>query len=485
MSISGSFSSALSGLTAAARAAEVVSSNIANAMTDGYGRRELTLSARVIGGTGQGVMVGGVTRRSDPVVIGDRRLADAGSGARDTTAKFLNRLESIVGSPDDATSLNSRIADFDTALLEATSRPESEPRLANVMQTAKALAAHIADAGGQIQDARAEADNQIESQVAQLNTALARVADLNGQIRANSGTGRDSSALIDQRQQVIDGISKIVPLREVPRDNGPVALFTTGGAVLLDGRPAELGFTPAGVIVPGMTQANGALSGLTLNGKPLSTAAEGGPISGGSLAAQFAIRDDLAPKAQEKLDAVARDLVERFANPAIDGTRTTGQPGLFTDDGLAFSASNETGLAQRLQVNSAADPAQGGALWRLRDGLGASAAGASGNAQMLKNMQTALTAARNPVSGGFMAGARSFATLSADVISGIATARVNADDEASFATAQLGTLRSMELEQGVDTDQEMQSLLQIETAYAANAKVISTIGDMMQTLLEM
>ena len=71
------------------------------------------------------------------------------------------------------------------------------------------------------------------------------------------------------------------------------------------------------------------------------------------------------------------------------------------------------------------------------------------------------------------------------MISGIATARVNADDEASFATAQLGTLRSMELEQGVDTDQEMQSLLQIETAYAANAKVISTIGDMMQTLLEM
>ena len=85
MSISGSFSSALSGLTAAARAAEIVSSNIANAMTDGYGRRELTLSARVIGGTGQGVMVGGVTRRSDPVVIGDRRLADAASGARDTT----------------------------------------------------------------------------------------------------------------------------------------------------------------------------------------------------------------------------------------------------------------------------------------------------------------------------------------------------------------------------------------------------------------
>ncbi|EKD61720.1 MAG: hypothetical protein ACD_54C00129G0001, partial [uncultured bacterium] len=52
MSISGGLSSALSGLNAAARAAEIVSSNIANAMTEGYGRRELQTSARSLGGSG-------------------------------------------------------------------------------------------------------------------------------------------------------------------------------------------------------------------------------------------------------------------------------------------------------------------------------------------------------------------------------------------------------------------------------------------------
>ena len=47
MSISGSLSSALSGLTAASRAAEIVSSNIANAATPGYGRREVLTSVEV------------------------------------------------------------------------------------------------------------------------------------------------------------------------------------------------------------------------------------------------------------------------------------------------------------------------------------------------------------------------------------------------------------------------------------------------------
>jgi flagellar hook-associated protein 1 len=78
MSISGALSSSLSGLTAAARAAEVVSSNIANARTEGYGRREVQLSARSVGGTGQGVQVDAVRRMVDLVLLTDRRIAQSG-----------------------------------------------------------------------------------------------------------------------------------------------------------------------------------------------------------------------------------------------------------------------------------------------------------------------------------------------------------------------------------------------------------------------
>ena len=42
---------------------------------------------------------------------------------------------------------------------------------------------------------------------------------------------------------------------------------------------------------------------------------------------------------------------------------------------------------------------------------------------------------------------------------------------------------SLELEDGVDTDAELQRLLLIEQAYAANARMIETVDDMMQALL--
>ena len=130
-----------------------------------------------------------------------------------------------------------------------------------------------------------------------------------------------------------------------------------------------------------------------------------------------------------------------------------------------------------------ADPQQGGALWHLRAGLGAIAPGDPGNAQLLQDWQSALTAQHNPASGGFSSGSRSFGTLAADMVSTIATARLTAESESSFAAARLDTLRSTELGNGVDTDQEMQTLLLIEQAFAANAKVISATSDMIKTLM--
>ena len=206
---------------------------------------------------------------------------------------------------------------------------------------------------------------------------------------------------------------------------------------------------------------------------------------GGSLAAQFAVRDSLAPEAQAKLDALARDLLERFSDPAVDPTLALGAPGLFTDNGQAFVASNEPGLAQRLRLNAAIDPRQGGNLWHLRDGVNAAAPGPPGNASGLVALQSALGTARTPASGQFMTGARSFSALHGDMLSSMVAQRLTGETEASYAAARADALTQMELGQGVDTDQEMQSLLLIEQAYTANAKVVQTIGQLIETLLGM
>ena len=483
MSISASLSSALSGLTAASRRAEVVASNVANAMTEGYGRRELEVSARSVGSTGQGVQVDGVTRHADLAVINDRRRAQAEASDQDQRATALRRIDSTLGAPDDPASLTARVALLENALIAATAQPASEARLSQVTDAVRGIAAKFGAITTDIQTSRTEADNRIKSEVDQVNTALTRIADLNSKVRATAGAGRDPSALIDQRQQVIDSVAAIIPLREVPRDGGQLALVTPGGAVLLDGAAAKLGFAPVATVVAGMTQGSGTLSGLTLNGRPIATSGETSPIAGGSLAGHFAVRDELAPEAQTRLDAVARDLIERFASPSVDPTLSAADAGLFTDNGAAFLPANETGLAGRLALNAAVDPLLGGDLRRLRDGLAATSPGAVGDSSQLTRLQTALTAQRSPVSGDFMPGNRSFATLTADLASGVATARLNAETGHSFASARADALHSAEMQGGVDTDQEMQNLLTIEQAYSANAKVIQTVDDMIKTLL--
>lgn len=480
MSISATLSSALSGLTAAARAAEIVSSNVANAQVEGYARRELQVAPRAVGAAGQGVQVVGVTRITDRVLTGDRRLAEAAAAGAEVRAGFQAGIEALLGSPEVAGSLTARIADFDAALIAAASRPDADTRLAAVAEAAVAVTRGLAAASDGVQAAREQADGRIAAGVGRISEALAGVAALNRQIIGLSATGRDVTGLQDQRQRLIDGIAAQVPLREVDRGGGAVALYTANGATLVEGtRSAQLGFTATPVIAPGMAVGAG-LSGLTLDGRAVGTGPDG-LLGGGALAADFAVRDRDAPQVQAQLDALALELSSRFGAGGPDATISPGQPGLFTDGGAVTV--NVVGLAGRLALNAAADPAQGGALFRLRDGLGAAAPGATGDATLLVALQAALTAPREPASASLPPGARGVAAMAGQVASGVAQDRLSAETEASFASARSETLRTLERAGGVDTDVELQNLLVIEKAWAANAQVLRTVDEMMSLLL--
>ncbi len=485
MTITSSLSNALSGLTAASRAAELVSANVANAQTEGYGRRELELAPRYLGGTSGGVNVAGVRRDVDIQVVQDRRLADAAVGYNETVADFRADLERALGTPDDTGALSGRVAAFEAALIEAASRPDNAARLSAVVDAATNLASKLNTVSDKVQSARMNADAAIDAQVTRLNAGLKQVQSLNVKIKEAQARGQDPSSLLDMRQKAVDDISSIIPLKQVDRAFGQIALFTPGGAILLDGKAAELGFSKVGVIVPEMTRASGGLSGLSINGKEVRTSGSNSPIEGGSLAALFEIRDELATGAQSRLDAVARDLIGRFQDPSVDPTLTAGDPGLFTDSGAAFDVADEIGLSSRIAVNALVDPDRGGALWRLRDGLGATTPGDAGDSTLLQALNAALTSERVAASGDFLGVARSASGLAADFLSRVGMERTAAESQQSYAVAQQDSLALMEFENGVDTDHEMQKLMLIEQAFAANAKVISTVGEMLQAIMEL
>ncbi|RBI84645.1 flagellar hook-associated protein FlgK [Rhodosalinus halophilus] len=477
MSLSASLSNALSGLSAASRAAELVSSNISNALTPGYGPRSLQLSARAEGAAG-GVRVDGVMRDVDPVLISDRRRADAALGRATAEADYLARLENVLGTPDDPGALSARVAELETALLAAAGEPAAPQRLDAAVMAAERLASGLRNASSEVQAMRVEADTDIGRMVERMNAALARVHDLNSAVVAAGVRGEDTSGLLDQRQRAIDDLAELVPLRELARPGGAVALYTQGGATLLDGSPVEIGFARSGVITANMTAADGDLSGLTVDGRPVPV----DRFAGGRLESRFLVRDDLAVSAQAGLDALARELIARFEDGLPDPTLAPGAPGLFTDAGAAFAAGAETGLAGRVEVNDAVRPETGGASWRLRDGLGAATPGPAGDGALLTAMQTAVAEARPPVAGGFGSVPRGVAALAADLAAQVSTRLVDAEARQSHAAAQHTEIALAERRLGVDTDSEMQRLMVIEQLYGANARMIRAIDEMMDTL---
>lgn len=101
MTLINTLNNAMSGLTASARKAKVVSSNLANALTEGYGRRDVDMSAAQLGNIGTGVRVLAVTRFVDAGLLADRRLSDASRAGDERRAGVLSRLEQSLGSAND------------------------------------------------------------------------------------------------------------------------------------------------------------------------------------------------------------------------------------------------------------------------------------------------------------------------------------------------------------------------------------------------
>ncbi|MDA8746693.1 flagellar hook-associated protein FlgK [Litoreibacter sp.] len=476
MSLTSALSNARSGLAAATRSAEIVSSNVANALTEGYGRRELALSSAVLGRDGAGVRISGVERVVNQVAINERRLADAAHGFARQDALFYGRLEAALGSPETATSLTGRIATLEASLVAAAASPQSLPQLGAVASAAQNLAQSINSASGVIRAEREAADRSIGDQVALINSNLSAVADINDQIRTQSTSGFDTSALKDQRQQLIDQISDLIPIKEIPRDHERVALITTNGTILVEDHAAQFGFETTPTIVPEMTLATGALSGLTISGAGSLVGSALSAISGGTLAATFAVRDQTSVDAQAQLDGLARDLIERTSDPLVDST-LAGGAGLFSDADAPFNPTTETGLASRLSVNSRVDPAQGGEYWRIRDGIGAVIQGPPGDISTLSSLADTMRATSS------FSSKPPFSSTASAFQSTMGAARFQSESDVAFSLAQVTAFGDAERSVGVDTDQEMQKLLSIEQSYAANAKVIEAIDQMMQSLL--
>ena len=487
MGIATALTNAKLGLSASARLADTISNNVSNAMTPGFGRRSTEINSLSLGGLGSGARIGATTRTEAPYLTTERRALDASLGATATRSDSYARLLEAFGEPGSPGALSTLATRLETILMSATASPQSQAKLTDAVMAAKSVAEAIASIADETVQLRTEADAEIGRQVGRVNVALEAVQDINRKIASLALQGVDTTGLQDERHRIIDGIASIIPLRTVSRDNGQLSLYAQNGGALLDGRIFPLEFTPAtgpvtaemgvGTGLSGLSQDQGASTGPV----PVPVATGRGLFDGGSLAALFEVRDSIVPEFSAEMDVYAGDMVARFRDSvpaaALDGA---GQ-GLFIETSTGPAA----GLAGRIGLNPAVDPAAGGAVWRLRDGLSAAVPGAEGFGTYLQALADAMVVPRAPGGLGSQTAANGGATMASEIASFFAGRATRSDEDRSYLTARLSVLDERETNRiGVDTDAELQSLILVEQSYAANARVLSVADDLLKLLME-
>jgi flagellar hook-associated protein 1 FlgK len=489
MTISNAINNALSGLRANGRMSEVTAGNLANALTPGYGRQSVQLGASVTGTQGTGVRVNGVARALDPELSEARRQADGELAGRDAVLQALTELERGLGELDDPGSLTNRLGAFEGALRQLGETPESGPRQQAAAEAARDLADTFNRIAGRTVELRGRTDRAIGAAVEDLSADLGAFARLNRQIQIATAAGRETAPMIDQRERLIDRIAQAVPLRQSMREDGVVELRTREGVMMADitARPVEYATTP--VYEPGLSYAAGAgtLSGLAIAGTDVTPGGPGSQaIRDGRLAGLFEVRDATAPEFERRLDSLAADLITRLGDPAVDPSLAPGDAGLFTDRGGAFALADITGIASRIELNAAVDPAAGGYPARLRDGMNAAAPGPVSNDAVIRALSEALSADRDvgtpPATPG-LAGELSLADSVGGIVELTSMARVSSEAETSSLSNAREVLANEEATRlGVDSDEELSQLVQIEQAYSANAQVIRAASRMLDEL---
>jgi len=179
MGLTSAFNNAFSGLNATSRRAELVSNNISNAMTDGFARREISLSADDLNGFGGGVRVTDVTRIENVVISASRRDADASVSSLSVTADFTARFAAALGNPEDANALAVQYSNLESSLIASANNPSDEILLGRSVNNARDVSNTLNMLSNKTNEFRLEADRKIAEQVSSANSFLSQLSDLN------------------------------------------------------------------------------------------------------------------------------------------------------------------------------------------------------------------------------------------------------------------------------------------------------------------
>ncbi|WP_181704751.1 flagellar hook-associated protein FlgK [Chthonobacter rhizosphaerae] len=485
MSLSSAFKIATSALLARQTEISVTSRNIAGANQPGFSRKTALLSTLVMGKETGGVRVDGISRAQDAALFGDLSAAKSADAAAKVLIEKLDALRNAIGGPHDEMSPAARLGDLFSALQAQSARPGDVNSARDTLEKAKMLVRSLNQASAAADAQRTEADSQMATSVERINDLLRRFGDLNKQVVQGTIAGADVSDALDARDKVLMDLSAEIGVRALKRENNDLVLFTDGGAMLFETEPRTVTMV--------RTHAFGASTegaAVHVDGIPVTGPTARQPLVGGRLAGLAEIRDRAAPGFQAQLDEIARALVETFRETA---TGQTAQAGLFTWSGgpaVPAPGARSVGIAGSIRVNAAADPDQGGVIERIRDGGIAgtayrqNTAGAASYSDRLRSLMDGFGASR-----AFDPAVASTPNTTLNAFAASTVSWLEAKRKAASATADQAAVSLSRTDQaysnrtGVNLDEELQAMIEIEKSYGASAKLLGAVDRLYDDLL--
>lgn len=346
MSINSILSSAISGLSASQAGMQVVSTNIANVGTVGYARQTVSQSASVAAGQVNGVVVGEPSRVADKFLENAVYKRAGTAGRAEAAANYLDRLQSLLGSPSSASGLTARLSAIASSVSQVTGLQGSAESVAlftgNVDDTIDTLQGLQSD----VTNLRADVESEVSDTVDRVNVLLQKIHGLNADVSRLQGLGLSTSGPADERMSALQELSGLVEVSVREQPDGRVTIDTASGQVLLDKRLRQLSYADQGATTAQTSYSaidirfasdNGTMQAST--GETIASTAVGGKLGG-----LLDMRDRVLPGFSEQLGQLFTGLAQTMNAVSNAGTTLpapqtlTGQAnGLVGSDRLGFT----------------------------------------------------------------------------------------------------------------------------------------------------
>ena len=365
MGLTSSLNNAVSGLRINQDSIDILSRNVANAGTPGYNRQSLNvIDYNSQNGSYASSMGANRAFNSSLQTYYTRQVADtANSGVQ---AIYLDRLQTYLGKPGSAGSMDTLYSKLQNAMQALATSPDDYTVRAQAVSAAQDMAETLNRLSNSVQDMRRETEGQIASNVNNLNGMLTSLSEVNNRLLDLGMNDSARSALLDQRDRLVSSVSEIIDVKADYRANGTVALMTRSGVGILDGGASTFKFESAGSInatsefnVDSSKNTVGKLTLTTPSGLTIDLVQQG-VLQGGELAGLVTLRDKTLVEAQAQLDEIAAGLAQAFSTIQTKGTETAGT---FSVPADAMASGNTmtmkvkvNGVEQTIKVVNTTDP---------------------------------------------------------------------------------------------------------------------------------